>query len=333
MQNLVQDDYGSFLGIERGCIIIKDKYRRAEKFPLQEKEIGEVILKGGNTVSVDALISLASWDVDVLIVTEFRKPVAILKSLDSESHVKTRIAQYDALKNGKGIYIAEQIVKSKIKGQNMVLERYKFEPYEPETTIKSDDLKEARKNFIGVEGKYGKYYYRCIFKLFPEKIRPKDRRTYKAYEGLNNVFNLSYEILKYKVYRALIKAKLEPYLGYLHSTQFGKPSLVCDLQEIYRYLIDDFLIRYCQNLKKKDFVVKTEVISKNRTGKRIFLNNSQADKLIETLNLIFYKQVEIPRIKMGKKQSIETLINEEALLLAKYLRGEKKTWVPRVPYL
>jgi hypothetical protein len=32
--------------------------------------------------------------------------------------------------------------------------------------------------------------------------------------------------------------------------------------------------------------------------------------------------VETPRIKVGKMQTIETLINEEALLLAKYLRKE-----------
>jgi len=30
-------------------------------------------------------------------------------------------------------------------------------------------------------------------------------------------------------------------------------------------------------------------------------------------------------------QTLETLINEEAQLFAKYLRGERKTWVPKVP--
>jgi hypothetical protein len=34
-------------------------------------------------------------------------------------------------------------------------------------------------------------------------------------------------------------------------------------------------------------------------------------------------------MKVGEKQTTETLINEEALLLAKYLRNEKKAWIPR----
>jgi hypothetical protein len=40
--------------------------------------------------------------------------------------------------------------------------------------------------------------------------------------------------------------------------------------------------------------------------------------------------IEIPRIKVGERQKIETLIHEEALLFAKYLRFERKVWVPRV---
>jgi len=35
---------------------------------------------------------------------------------------------------------------------------------------------------------------------------------------------------------------------------------------------------------------------------------------------------------VGKRQTVETLINEEALLLAKFLRDERKTWIPRIVY-
>jgi hypothetical protein len=41
-------------------------------------------------------------------------------------------------------------------------------------------------------------------------------------------------------------------------------------------------------------------------------------------------EVEIPRIGIGKRQAIETLINEEALLFAKFLRDERNTWIPRI---
>jgi len=34
---------------------------------------------------------------------------------------------------------------------------------------------------------------------------------------------------------------------------------------------------------------------------------------------------------MGKTQEIETLVNEEALLFAMYLRNERLEWNPRIP--
>jgi hypothetical protein len=43
--------------------------------------------------------------------------------------------------------------------------------------------------------------------------------------------------------------------------------------------------------------------------------------------------VEIPRMKVGKRQTFETLINEETFLLAKYLRNERKDWTPRIAVL
>jgi len=48
------------------------------------------------------------------------------------------------------------------------------------------------------------------------------------------------------------------------------------------------------------------------------------------LDIYFKFIVRVPRIKFGKRQSIETLINEEVSLLAKYLRNEKTAWNPRL---
>jgi hypothetical protein len=43
--------------------------------------------------------------------------------------------------------------------------------------------------------------------------------------------------------------------------------------------------------------------------------------------------VKIPRIRMGDQQEIETLISEEALLFAMFLRNERRSWKPRVAEL
>lgn len=68
----------------------------------------------------------------------------------------------------------------------------------------------------------------------------------------------------------------------------------------------------------------------NKKGKRVYLNELQTRDLMRQLDRFFESDIEVPRIQVGKRQTIETLINEETLLLAKFLRAERKNWVPRI---
>jgi hypothetical protein len=51
--------------------------------------------------------------------------------------------------------------------------------------------------------------------------------------------------------------------------------------------------------------------------------------MVDELNRFFESMVEVKRVRNGEHQTLETLINEEALLFAKCLRRENKTWCPR----
>jgi hypothetical protein len=103
--------------------------------------------------------------------------------------------------------------------------------------------------------------------------------------------------------------------------------------ELYRYLIDDFIVQFCRKVKKKDFTVKSEDLSAKRRGKREYLNSVQTVVFMRDLNQYFQTKVSVPRMRVGSHQEIETLINEEALMLAKFLRDENKVWNPRVVQL
>ena len=88
-----------------------------------------------------------------------------------------------------------------MKGQNSLLEKYDLKPHDEDAVISrvekldSTDLESLRKKLTGIEGKYSVSYFRQIFGLLPEKLRPEKRKEYKAYDGVNNIFNLAYEVL------------------------------------------------------------------------------------------------------------------------------------------
>lgn len=209
------------------------------------------------------------------------------------------------------------------------LKRHVFSVVESVNSLKAEDLPVFRRKLMAIEGHCSDKYFSQIFGLIPWALRPDRRRTFKAYDGMNNILNLAYEVLSWKVHQALIRAKLEPYLGFLHSTAMGKPSLICDFQELYRYLVDDFVIEYCRKLRRV-VTIKNEDFSTKRKGKREYLDDSRTQDLVKELNQLFQREVSIPRIQIGGKQELETLISEEALLFAKYLRDEKGKWIPRI---
>jgi len=89
------------------------------------------------------------------------------------------------------------------------------------------------------------------------------------------------------------------------------------------------VLDYVQGLKPSDFTTKTVEASKSRKGKREYLNDVKTREMMRELNDYFDNKIEIPLIRYGKRQRIETLINEDTLLLAKHIRSEIHEWKPR----
>jgi len=172
-------DYGSYLGRDAGCFELKTKDGNVEHYPHFEKEIGECVLKSGSYVSVDALIDLMLWNIDTYIMTRHNRVVGFLKNVEDDAHVKTRVAQYQALENGRGLKIAKEIVKAKIEGQNMILRKYDLKAIDRNV----GDV--SRRKLLSIESQHARHYFNQIFKLFPEHLRPERRTGYKAYDGIN----------------------------------------------------------------------------------------------------------------------------------------------------
>jgi len=83
-------------------------------------------------------------------------------------------------------------------------------------------------------------------------------------------------------------------------------------------LIEDFIITYHQNLEPESFEQKE---------KRVFLKPNEKLKMILEVNRLFKKKVPYKRRNYSKTTTIRTIIKEEPIKLAQYLR-ENKTYEP-----
>ena len=77
---------------------------------------------------------------------------------------------------------------------------------------------------------------------------------------------------------------------------------------IVYYLVDDFVIQFCQSLKERDFTVKSESMSRKRKGKREYLNEAETKRMMKELEKYFESKVEVPLIRHGKRRA-RTLSN------------------------
>jgi len=323
LSQIVLSDYGEYLGTQnRKFAVFKNGEIRKE---FDFHNVKEVYLKSGNSVSTQALAWCALYDINVMVLSKTGKLLSTIHPLDGDARVKTRLTQYEAYNSEKGVYIAKKIVEAKIRNQVNLLENYGFKIRSLLSRlerIKGDRIEDLREEIQGVEGRVSKWYFRKYFLLFPKDFHPKIRKNKNANDALNNLLNLGYEILKGEIYKAIINSHLDPYLGYLHSIEFGKPSLVCDLQEIFRIYAEKSLLE-----NKEKYLNWDNFHSKNN---RIFLKNRIFKEFIMNFNEFLENKVPFNRRKFREKCTLKTIISHEAIKLAIYLRGQKKNYSPSV---
>ncbi len=324
---IILNEFGQYLGSDKENFIVYKDQKPVKKTPFYK--VKQVILTPGNTVSTSALFWCSVYNVNLMMASNTGRPLSMMLPLSAHANVKTRIKQYEAYYNSKGVEIAKAILSAKINNQTALLERHGFDGrklniVEKLPKIDGEKVDNIRPRLMGIESRCSKVYFWHVKTLFPDFLQTPKRMKYNAEDPLNNLLNLGYEVLKGEVYRGVMYAHLDPYLGYLHSIQFAKPSLVCDIQEIFRGMIDEFLVNYSQRLNENNFEKK---------GERIFLKQKESYKMIKAINELFEKRIEHQRIKkFGKYSTIRTAIKEEPIKLAQYLRGEKESYLPASIY-
>jgi len=95
---------------------------------------------------------------------------------------------------------------------------------------------------MGFEGHAASLYWGRISKLIPEAFGFSGRVLRSAKDPVNQCLNYVYGILYGEVWRAVVKAGLDPYFGLMHGSLRDQGSLVFDLIEEFRAPFADRLV-------------------------------------------------------------------------------------------
>jgi CRISP-associated protein Cas1 len=202
----------------------------------------------------DAIVLAIQHNIDVVFVDRNGEPIARVWPPRMGSTAAIRRRQLEVASGPEGLAIAREWVASKLRHQSEFLEELgQRRPGQgavfdgPIATIRSSlaqleeldgTIEDRRGRLMGLEGSAGRAYFACLGKLVPEGFRFDGRSRQPARDGFNAMLNYSYGVLYSLVDRACICAGLDPFLGFLHTDNYNKPSLVYDMIEPFRILAE-----------------------------------------------------------------------------------------------
>ena len=143
-------------------------------------------------------------------------------------------------------------------------------------------IDEKRGNMMGFEGAAGKTYFDALSFIMPDRFKFNGRSRMPAKDEFNCLLNYGYGVLYSMVGKACIIAGLDPYVGIIHTDHYNKKSLVFDLIEMFRHLVDETVV-YMFSQRK----VKKEYFDEIKNG--LTLNKEGKAALIQDLNETFEK--------------------------------------------
>jgi CRISPR-associated protein Cas1 len=244
-----------------------------------------------------------------------------------------RIKQYQSyLDNEKRLYIANQIVKQKVKSSIGLINRlsrfYDIDSVTVKNEINNYDS-DSLNTIMMFEGRIASAYWSYLSKVFNEiakdfRFETRKNLSYSwnmnASDEVNALFNYGYAVLESNVRKRINEIGFDPSIGFLHEITPSKHPLVYDLQELFRYVIDYSVIELLEaKLKKSDFIITENYHTR--------LKPETAKRLIEKVKENFNRRYEFK----GKQYTLDNILYENVRILSSYLIGKSKTLDFQIP--
>jgi len=189
--------------------------------------------------------------------------------------------------------------------------RLRFSLDQLQETVSLDTLR-------GIEGGAAGIYFGVFDHLITsqkEDFQFHERSRRPPLDNVNCLLSFLYTLLMHDVRGALESVGLDPAVGFLHRDRPGRPGLALDLMEEFRPVLADRLALSLINLG----VVKKNGFRKTETGAVLMDDETRKALLVAYQKR---KQEEIMHPFLGEKVEIGLLPFAQALLFARYLRGD-----------
>jgi CRISPR-associated protein Cas1 len=296
MMELVFTTPGTYLNVKDGLFAINSDNKKTTISPVKV----ERIILTTEAVLTTAVIQLAvENNIDLIVLDRSGEPVGRFWHSKFGSITTIRRKQLELNISEGGLDYAKEWIVTKLDNQidfckelaknrkqlhDQILEKLStLKKNKQKLALLEGNVEEKRGSIIGLEGSASRVYFDILSMCIPEKYRFSGRSRQPARDPFNAFLNYTYGVLYSLVEKACIIAGLDPYIGFLHTDNYNKPSLVFDIIENFRNYADQVVFRIFSKKMVNDtmFDEIPNGFSLNKEGKRLLFDDY--NKYFETV--------------------------------------------------
>ncbi|MCH7647394.1 MAG: CRISPR-associated endonuclease Cas1 [Thaumarchaeota archaeon] len=293
--------YGISISLKNSKIILKNGSHditgesEKEEWFVNRMPYEKIVVSGKGYISTEAMSVLSENNRHVILVDTYGNPVTFLEPVRSSlTATQYRMGQYDTFRDKKKCdYLSTQIVKSKLDSQIRFLESTeKEELFNGISKLKQYRESLDHKNLKQIEAVSSRIYFREYSKLIDERFQFTKRNSiqiqkYNATDVINALLNYGYSVLAGEISKFVNGIGFDAYFGFYHHRHTSFQSLVYDIIEPFRWLVE------CAVWKMSDAKSKNRISKKQyaftREGK-VVLDSELIRRFLEVLERTFQKE-------------------------------------------
>lgn len=324
-----------YLSLDGENVVISEKEQEIGRIPLHNLE---AIVTFGYTGASPALMgACAQRNIGLTFLSGHGRFIARVTG-EVYGNVTLRKEQYRRSENWvESIKIARNCIAGKVYNSRWILERaardypmrLDADKLKNKSAFLAESLQKIRKcedaaTLRGLEGEAASVYFSCFDDMIlqqKEDFQFNGRNRRPPTDEVNAMLSFAYVLLTSMCASALETVGLDPYVGFFHTDKPGRKSLALDMVEELRGVMADRFVLTLINkrvVNKKGFQRKENgAVIMNDDLRKAFLAAWQSKK-----------QEMITHPFLGEKIEWGMVPHVQAMLLARYLRGDLDEYPP-----
>jgi CRISPR-associated protein Cas1 len=218
---------------------------------IQCHKIDAVLIFGNVQFTTQAVHELFEHGIEMAILSRSGKLKGQITS-PATKNIYLRINQFEKYNDEAfKLKLSKQIVAAKIANCLQLTRSFSYNHPELELGLFTDQLKaylskveqtERTDQLLGVEGGAAKVYFTAFGEMVLGKFSFPGRVKRPPTDPINAILSFSYTMVFNEISSLLDGLGFDPYLGYFHKADYGRPSLAADLIEEFRAPVADRIL-------------------------------------------------------------------------------------------